>query len=65
MNDRPVHVEVRAAPGLRLPPQVAAVTRVPVPSAVNGELGIEPSFGWSDVFNIAKTVAPIAAGLLL
>jgi hypothetical protein len=62
--DTPLRMEVRAAPGLRLPPQVA-VTRTPVPCAISGVAGVEASFGWGDVWNIVKTVAPIAATALL
>lgn len=35
------------------------------PGVQPSEYGVVPSFGWNDVFNIVKTAAPIAAGLLL
>jgi hypothetical protein len=57
---------------LRLPLQTAPVNRTVVASALSGQEGVVPSWGFSDLWNavktygpeIVKTVGPLIAGAL-
>jgi hypothetical protein len=43
---------------LRLPMQTAPVNRTLAASCLSGQDGVVPSFGWGDLWNIAKTALP-------